>query len=99
MNKLPIIIYAINNRSVLKFKYKGFDRVVEPHAVGVSKKGNTLMRCYQVSGGSYSGNVPDWKLMSVGKISSLEISQTSFSEPRDGYVRGDKCMRKVLAQL
>ena len=35
---LQIIISAIHNRQILSFYYDGLARVVEPHAVGISRR-------------------------------------------------------------
>lgn len=48
---LQTITDAIRNRLVLTFTYSGITRIVEPHAVGISKAGNLILRCYQTHGG------------------------------------------------
>lgn len=72
---------------------------MEPHAYGVAKAGNEILRCYQVGGASESGNAVDWKLMRVDEISALTILDRTFRGPRAGYKRGDKAMVQVYCQL
>ena len=79
--------------------YDGYPRTVEPHCYGESRAGNELLRCYQVAGGSSSGNVPDWKLMTVDKISGLALTQKTFLGPRPEYNRDDKAMHTIYVQL
>lgn len=69
-----IICQAIQEKRLLSFSYKGHNRVAEPHTHGVSTANNECLRCYQVSGGSVSGKVPDWKMMTTNKINGLSIT-------------------------
>jgi len=86
------IVDAINQREVLRVSYDGGDRHIEPHAIGSnSNTGKTLIRAFQTDGASVSGEAEGWKLMSLGKISSIEKTGETFS-PRPDYVRGDKAM-------
>lgn len=93
-----IIIDAINTLQVLKFTYSGIDRVVEPHALGISRTGKVLLRCFQTQGGHITlGH--EWDLCELSKISNLGFSGDYFKGPRPGYRKGDSHMIKILAQL
>lgn len=97
---LNIIVAAIRNRHVLTFDYGGIQRTAEPHAIGVSKLGNDVMRCYQTDG----GNIPrgqEWLLCELGKIKKLADTGTSFAGARPGYKKGDKDMLRayIYAEL
>lgn len=97
---LQTLADAIQHKRVLEFIYDGFQRVVEPHAVGYSSQGNLLLRCYQVEGQSHSSPVPDWRLMTVAKIKNLAVvPNRHFKSPRNGYKRGDSAMETIYAQL
>jgi hypothetical protein len=92
------IINAIQNKERLSFCYSNIDRVVEPHAFGVSSKGNPVLRCFQVSGGHiHPGH--EWELCDVSKISNLAPTGDHFENPRPGYKRGDKGMTTIYAEL
>lgn len=95
---LDTIIYAIQNRQVLSLVYDGIKRVVEPHAVGESRAGNDVLRCYQTQGGHVTPG-HEWDLLLVEKISNLRIVGTTFTSPRLGYRKGDKGMNKIYAEL
>ena len=97
MNQL--IVKAVKEKLLLSFTYNGHLRTVEPHAYGISIAGNECLRCYQVSGGSSSGKVPDWKMMTTDKITGLSLSQNVFLKPRDGYKKGDKGMSTIFCEL
>ena len=91
---LNTIVSAVRNRHVLTFVYGGAKRIAEPHAVGVSKFGNDVMRCYLAG----EGQVPEgqeWMLCELAKISELVDTGTSFPGPRPGYKRGDKDMIRL----
>ena len=94
-----VICDAIRNRCVLKFTYDGHPRIVEPHAYGLSKKRNEVMRCYQTGGTSRYHKVPDWKLMEVTRIKFLTVTEEHFVGERDGYQRGDKHMSTIFCEL
>lgn len=86
------LVDAINQREVLRVSYDGGVRHIEPHAIGKnSNSGKTLVRAFQTDGESVSGESEGWKLMSLGKITSIEDTGETFS-PRPDYVRGDKAM-------
>ena len=94
-----VICQAISEKRILTFTYDGYPRVVEPHAHGMTSKGNEALRCYQTEGGSKSGKVPGWHLMIVNKMEGLTIQDKMFNAPRDGYVRGDKHLPGLHCQL
>jgi hypothetical protein len=93
------ICEAIKEKKLLTFTYDGLARTVEPHAHGISTAGNECLRCYQVAGGSSSGKVPDWKMMTTDNITGLSVSQDGFSTPRSGYRKGDRHMSTIFCEL
>ena len=95
---LNTIISAINNKSVISFTYDGYSRVVEPHAVGLSRAGNDVLRCFQTEGGHVKPH-HDWDLCVLSKITNLSLTGTSFSCARTGYARGDKGMSRIYAEI
>jgi hypothetical protein len=94
----PIISEAIQNKRILELRYHRYSRVVEPHAYGRDKSGEEVLRCYQISGGSESGERTGWKLLKVGEASSLHITGDSFTQ-RPDYRRNDKDMEYIFCQL
>jgi hypothetical protein len=93
-----IIIDAINTLQVLKFTYSGIDRVVEPHAIGISRTGKILLRCFQTLGGHVTAG-HEWDLCELSKISNLRVSGDYFQGPRSGYRKYDSHMVRIFAQL
>ncbi|MEN5313528.1 hypothetical protein [Pseudomonas koreensis] len=92
------IIDAISNYQVLTFTYSGIPRVVEPHAVGLSRTGKEVIRCFQTHGGHVTPG-HEWDLCELNKISDLKISGATFHTPRPGYRRGDSHMTHIFAEL
>jgi hypothetical protein len=95
----PILIESIHNKKVLSLSYDGLAREVEPHAYGVSTKGNDILRCYQTKGLHISEKPHDWDLLTVSKITNLRDAGSNFESPRHGYKRNDKAMVRIYAQL
>ena len=93
------IQFAIRNLNVIAFQYEGFSRTVEPHTYGIDGKGHYAVRGYQVAGGSQSGEYVGWKLFHVNEMHGLSVLPAKFAGPRQGYKRGDKAFRSILAQL
>ena len=92
------ICSAIKNRRVLTFNYDGYSRVVEPHAHGLSKTDEEIVRAYQTAGSSSTGEL-EWKLFLVSKIENLQTLTTTFSETRPRYKRGNREMNVVHCEL
>lgn len=96
MNKT--ICDAIDVRIVVDLRYSGYSRTVEPHAYGRDRSGDEVLRCYQVSGGSESGERAGWKLLKVRDVFSLHHTSMSFN-PRPDYKRDDKAMDYIFRQI
>jgi hypothetical protein len=92
------VVQAIQQRKVLEFRYHGYSRIVEPHAYGRDKDGDEILRCYQTSGGSKSGERAGWKLLKVREVFSLHLTNNTFVA-RPEYKRNDKAMSYVFEQL
>jgi hypothetical protein len=74
------IVAAIGNKSALKFTYDGEERIVEPQTYGLSTAGKEVLRAYQKSGGSRSGQSHIAKLFDGAKISNLQTTNETFAE-------------------
>lgn len=95
---LQTIINAIHNREVLLFTYSGISRTVQPVAVGVSRAGNDVLRCFQIAGGHLTPG-HQWDLCELSKISNLQTNGQYFEGAPSGYKRGDKGMSTIYAEL
>jgi hypothetical protein len=86
------IIQAINEKRLLALDYDPGPRIIEPCAYGVSGEGHFLLRAFQTSGASASGEQINWKLFRTDRIRSIRVLEERFAYPRPGYRRGDKAM-------
>lgn len=93
-----ILIDAVSDRKVVAFDYDDKPRLVEPHAVGLNKKGALVMRGFQVTGDSATSSFA-WKLFTVDKIQNLAVLDLASQAPRLGYKANDTAMTEIRAQL
>ncbi len=94
-----LLIQAIRERRVLTFVYKGHARVVEPHAFGVSAKGEAVLHGYQTAGGSASRPPPGWRTFSIAEIRDLALGDKTFPGARDGYSPNELRLDPLWAEL
>lgn len=90
---------ALAQRKCLELQYDGYSRIVEVHAVGLTKSGNPIMRCWQVSGGSVSGERIGWKLFRLDEAIGGFITNEASQAPRIGYKPGDSAIAVVRCQI
>lgn len=90
---------ALQEGKRLELTYDGYERIVEVHAVGYTANKNLVMRVYQTSGGSNSGNPLGWKLMTIHKAASISMSDEDSEAPRQGYRQGDKAMAEIICEI
>jgi len=95
-----LICEAIREKRLIEFFYENGVRIVEPFACGYGKKGNLLLRAFQVEGYSKSGNPSGWKLFRVDKISQLRILEETFNAYREGYNPfGDSQIPDIICKI
>lgn len=90
---------ALQSGRRVEVSYDNYVRVVEVHAVGVSKEGNGLMRVWQVRGGSVSGERAGWKLLRLDETRDIVSIDEQSEAPRSGYRKGDAAMAKIICEL
>jgi len=71
-----ILRAAIAQTRLLQLRYRGRDRIVEPHDYG-EHNGIIKVLTYQV-GGSSSGPLPNWRWMDVEQISGPQLLDQTF---------------------
>lgn len=95
-----ILRTSINGLQRLRIYYEPGWRIVEPHAYGRGSSGQFLLRAYQVEGASASNEHEHWKLFRVDRIEAIELDDSDFDGPREGYKENDKAMKLgIIAQL
>ena len=90
---------AISQRAEVEFWYEGGMRTVEPHCHGTSRADNEVLRGFQVSGHSESGDPVAWKLFDVSKMSRFRKTGVTFRTNRPSYNPDDKHMKRVCCHV
>jgi hypothetical protein len=90
---------ALKSRKRLELQYNGFVRVVEVHAVGLSKNNNPVARVWQVRGGTASTEPVGWKLLRLDQATGGVILSEASDAPRTGYKAGDRAMYRIVCEL
>lgn len=94
-----ILHSTIAQQRLIRLSYSPGWRTIEPHAFGMGRRGNELLRAYQTEGASESGEHINWKLFNVDEIDQIELLEETFAGPRPGYRRGDRAMARIYCQL
>lgn len=84
------LVDAIRHRRVVEFRYHGEHRTVEPYRLGLDG-GRLRLVGWQVRKG--------WRSFHIDGMEMLETTDRTFFQPRDGYVRGDPHMDRILAEI
>lgn len=102
------VINAIRNKNRVIIYYDGDEpggrglREIEPVCFGYSKKGNPVLRAWDLEGASHRGflgqrPLPSWRLFRIDRILSLTPTGKNFDVVRPNYnPNGDKSMQRVI---
>jgi len=72
----PLLYQAIEQRRLIRLRYKNRERIVEPHDYGVHN-GVVKLLAYQVAGSS-NHKLPNWRWLEEDLISDLELLSGRF---------------------
>ena len=72
---------AIQNKQLIRFRYKNKERLVEPHDYGVQKRTSRILS-WQV-GGHSSSRLPGWRWFDVLDMRDVEMLERSFPGNRE----------------
>jgi len=75
-NVNPLLWAAIEQKRLIRLRYKNRERIVEPHDYGIHK-GSIKLLAYQV-GGSSSQRLPNWRWMEQDLISNVQLLNQTF---------------------
>lgn len=99
---------SIKDKIVTQIFYDGDEpggrglRLIEPVCLGRSKKGNLVLRAWDLEGSSHTAQIgeqplPGWRLFRIDKIFTYKPTLDNFSVERPGYnPNGDKSMTSVI---
>jgi hypothetical protein len=77
----PMLYGAIEKKRLIRFEYKGKERIVEPHDYGI-QKGIPRLLSWQV-GGQSSNRLPGWRWFDVSEMQGVEVLEKSFRGNRE----------------
>jgi hypothetical protein len=89
---------ALQERRVVQFRYHGFSRLVEPHALGRVTEGRRALLGWQVSGGSASEPPPGWRTFLLADIEAPELRRATFT-PRPDYRPETSRLKPIEAEV
>jgi predicted DNA-binding transcriptional regulator YafY len=93
-----LIRQALVERRVVQFKYHGYSRRVEPHALGRVTGDRPALLGWQVSGGSASEPPPGWRTFVLADIKSLKLMRPTFA-PRFDYRPETTKLKPIEAEV
>ena len=83
---------AIRSGHRLKLSLPEGEYVVEPHVLGRSRNGKTLLRAYQLRGSDSPSKATPWKLFDLDRVRHAVEAGDQFKNPRAGYKPNDPTM-------
>jgi len=95
---LELIKQAITQKHLIEFYYQDFQRITEPHTLGL-KDGVLQVLVYQVSGQSSSGQLPDWRRMNLENMLRLRILDETFSSHRPSPSGNHSSWDEIIATV
>jgi hypothetical protein len=92
------LVLAILDHRMVRIRYQGRDRLVEPHLLGLHEAGEPLLVAYQTGGTSRSGVVPGWRTFITTSIDSVEITDEQFPGRRSDLNVAAHTMLDIFAR-
>ncbi len=94
-----LLCRAIDDRKLVRFAYRGGNRIVEPYCHGVTKGGHELLRGYQTTGYSSRGRPEGWRLFRLDEMADLTVTEKSFRVRWFGYDPDDAAMDRIFCRV
>ena len=92
------LVLAILDHQVVRLRYQGRDRTVEPHLLGIHEAGEPILVAYQTAGGSESGDVPGWRSFISTAVDEVEFVGQHFPGPRSDLNAAAQPMIEIFAR-
>jgi hypothetical protein len=94
-----LICDAIRTRSILRFVYDGYERLVEPHLYAINSADHEALSAWLVAGWSKSEPEAGWRTYLVREMVDVQVLAEKFTGTRPGYVPNDSRMRQLFCRL
>jgi predicted DNA-binding transcriptional regulator YafY len=89
------LVLAILDHQVVRIRYQGRNRTVEPHLLGIHEP---ILVAYQTAGGSESGDVPGWRSFISTAMDEVELVGQHFPGPRSDLNAAAQPMIEIFAR-
>ena len=92
------LVLAILDHQVVRIRYQGRDRLVEPHLLGIHEAGEPILVAYQTGGTSERGDVPGWRSFISTAVDEVELTGQHFPGARSDLNAAAHPMIEVFAR-
>lgn len=89
---------GIQRRRVIRLRYGGFLRLVEPHAIGLTTGGHRALLAWQIEGGSRSDPPNGWRTFLLAEISEAALTVAGFTR-RASYSRDESTLHAIELEI
>jgi hypothetical protein len=96
---MRIATEAMQSGRCVELGYDGHRRVVEVHAVGYTRLAEPMMLVWQVRSTQPGSKAPGWRWLKLADIKGAVLSEQRSKAPREGYLRNDKTLTRIVDQV
>ncbi len=89
---------AIQRQRVLRVRYAGHMRMIEPHAIGITTGGHRAVLAWQIEGGSRSDPPSGWRTFLLEDISEAALTVRGFTR-RSSYNRDKSTLHSIEVEV
>ena len=100
--KFDLIAKAIQAKTPISATYNGYNRVLNPHALGYGARGQEQVLAYQSGGESRSGleragSTRNWRCMPIVDLINVKLAPGEWHEPGEWGTQRQTCVQRVVA--
>jgi hypothetical protein len=92
------LVRAALEHRVVRFRYHGQARTVEPQLIGLHEAGEPMLVAYQTAGGSNSGELPGWRTFITTAVDEVELTDERFPGARGDLNLASHAMVEIFAR-
>ncbi|MBX3737382.1 MAG: hypothetical protein KF715_11865 [Candidatus Didemnitutus sp.] len=93
-----VVREAIQRQRVLRLRYGGHMRLVEPHAIGITTGGHRAVLAWQIEGGSRSDPPSGWRTFLLEDVSEAALTVRGFTR-RPSYNRDKAALHAIELEV
>lgn len=93
-----IVREGIQRQRVIRVRYGGYMRLVEPHAIGITTGGHRAVLAWQIEGGSRSDPPSGWRTFLLGEIGEATLTVRGFTR-RPSYSRDKSTLHSIELEV